>query len=325
MNLLLRRRAMMMQQSRLPYDYQKVEYLEATDFQYIRTGVFKSSTDRLWRIVAKVSFSNVSGRRLHGADGLSNFGVANGYVQISQTSASGDMPTEPLLNVEPNTKIVYDLTFDAQHQMVTGTVNDTQYSFTRSMLVSNQEFSIFRSSNNEAVQTIGKVFSYDIYTRNVLSRKLIPCYRKSDNVAGMYDLANSGKNLFDGEWLTGIYSTATGVYNPLLNRVCTKNFIKVKPSTNYIFSFNGANIPNSAMRIIFYDATGNYIGSVSNVFQFKTPANCYNVNMYLAENHTVDEEIKMMVEKGTVATTYEPYPFYTNAGTGDFIVGPDIT
>lgn len=38
----------------------------------------------------------------------------------------------------------------------------------------------------------GKIYEFKLYDNDILVRNFIPCYRKSDNVAGMYDIV-SGK------------------------------------------------------------------------------------------------------------------------------------
>ena len=49
---------------------------------------------------------------------------------------------------------------------------------------------IFRRANNTS-NLIGKIGEIIISNNGIIKRDFIPCYRKSDNVAGLYDLVNN--------------------------------------------------------------------------------------------------------------------------------------
>ena len=66
------------------------------------------------------------------------------------------------------------------------------------------------------------------------------------------------RNLFDGVWQSGIYSTTTGVYSSAENRVSNKNMIAVQPDTKYVASGDGVN----AIRWLFYDSNKAFISRI---------------------------------------------------------------
>lgn len=49
---------------------------------------------------------------------------------------------------------------------------------------------IVTSSSSSNYRCAAKVYSYEMYFDGELIRDLVPCYRKSDNVVGLYDMAN---------------------------------------------------------------------------------------------------------------------------------------
>lgn len=59
--------------------------------------------------------------------------------------------------------------------------------------IENKKFLIFCSNSNGTPNkfSIVKIYGIKIYSFNILERHLIPCYRISDNIAGMYDIVNN--------------------------------------------------------------------------------------------------------------------------------------
>lgn len=51
-------------------------------------------------------------------------------------------------------------------------------------------FGVVNSSNSSNYRCAAKLYSYKMYFDGELIRDLVPCYRKSDNVVGLYDMAN---------------------------------------------------------------------------------------------------------------------------------------
>ena len=51
----------------------------------------------------------------------------------------------------------------------------------------------------------GKLYSCNIYDNTIIIRNLVPCYRKADSVAGLYDLVNNTfyTNQGTGEFTVG--------------------------------------------------------------------------------------------------------------------------
>jgi hypothetical protein len=71
--------------------------------------------------------------------------------------------------------------------------NDQTRSYTASSGSPNLPLILFGLSNGGNIdgrKFIGNIYYFKIYISGILSKEFIPCYRKSDNVVGMYDVIN---------------------------------------------------------------------------------------------------------------------------------------
>lgn len=134
----------------------------------------------------------------------------------------------------------------------------------------------------------------------------IPCYRKSDHKPGMYDLANSRKNLFNkDEGVSGIGH--------------------VKPNTQYTFSFTKEAAVRTTIIEVLRDGSEVQIWTESSSGELGPKAITFTTSAntdYIRTNSKGFPNAQL--EEGSAATAYEPYPFYVNQGTGEFSVGDDI-
>lgn len=124
-----------------------------------------------------------------------------------------------------------------------------------------------------------------------------------------------GKNLFDenGECLKGKYINNNGVNTDVSGLNATANLfttpIYVSPNTQYVVRCSNpvirtGNAGKYWNRIIYYDASGNFISRTileGGTLAFTTPSNC----AYILNNPSDGSNIQ--IELGSTATTYEPY------------------
>lgn len=96
-------------------------------------------------------------------------------------------------------------------------LDGTKLNFTAGTSMANANLILFRVLNDNRV-FLGKIYSTKVYDDNILIRDLVPCYRKSDNVIGMFDLVNNVfyTNAGSGTFLKG-------------NNTSNNNYIKYKP------------------------------------------------------------------------------------------------
>lgn len=116
-----------------------------------------------------------------------------------------------------------------------------------------------------------------------------------------------GKNLFDGQLELGGYGS-TGAKVEANANYRNANTILVEPSTTYTFSINGA---SQKYVILFYDINGNFISQNTSLTTgtFTTLNNAYFINFRTFNADFVSDffNLKVQLEKGSSATTYELY------------------
>ena len=173
-------------------DYQQVEYLESTGTQYIDTGFTQTS---LMTIDCDIENTSPSynylfggsqydaGRGVNVYNGLYynntleyNYGLNGGY--IAYTAASRVFMTQVL--TDNNTKM-------------TATINGESFTCNVGTALAS-EVRVFAASTTTGYRRIYsgmKLYMFKIYDAGTIVRDFIPCYRKSDNVAGLYDVCTN--------------------------------------------------------------------------------------------------------------------------------------
>ena len=174
--------------SQLPTEYQEVEYIESSGTQYIDTG-YKPTSNNLriaceFEYTADHSASSVFGSESSGKYSIVPWGAPEFYVGsstqlLAQTTAL-------------NTK--YALDAHANAGTLTVSLNGTTHSASYSgSILTTVNMGIFCNIiAGVASQFCSmKLYAMYIYDNGNLVRDFVPCYRKSDNVAGLYDLVNN--------------------------------------------------------------------------------------------------------------------------------------
>jgi len=172
--------------SRLPSAYQEVEYIESTGTQWIDTN-FSPNQDT--RVVIDYQDDDIT-ISTHGFIG-SRDNVNNGFIIGGRSThywyaQYGNEQTPGTIFLNNNLRHLVDL-------------NKTLLYYDNSLIhtFSSQVFNVsktlylfmtsdFGSTNN----SLAKIFKCQIYNNNILVRDFVPCYRKSDNEIGLYDLVN---------------------------------------------------------------------------------------------------------------------------------------
>ncbi len=185
---------------RLPSEYQEVEYIESTGTQYIDTGFQPNNNTRVvmdFEITEELSgtyclFGARVGPNTQNYSMLyinSNFrsDYNNSYEQTWALSSIGrrtiDKNKETTI-IDNVSKSYENVAFQTPHNL---------------FLLANNNVGAVRW------QIPAKLYSCQIYNNDVLVRSFIPCYRTSDNVAGLYDLVNKVfyENAGTGTFLIG--------------------------------------------------------------------------------------------------------------------------
>lgn len=179
--------------SQLPTEYQEVEYIESSGTQYIDTGFVVNKSDSYVLEIDGLFPSQA--QAYQGCNGYMQFFVTNKYGISDKSSISvGNRDT---------VRIAY------ANQTATLTVNGSQAESKSwaSYSGANVKLGVLRMGdvnngwfNGDAAS--GTIYGYKVWKDEVLVSDCIPCYRKSDNVAGLYDLVtnvfytNAGSGVF---------------------------------------------------------------------------------------------------------------------------------
>jgi hypothetical protein len=191
----------------LPAEYQQVEYIESTGTQYIDTEyVPNSNTNIIFDFEYKSGTSNryipILGQRISETEKLFALWVyeSTGEVAVNfdktdtwNISGTNGVGRHVYKNIGGNFYLDGQLISEISY-------NDFEASYTLAV------FGLKTSASTADVrQLCGKVYSLKVYDNDILERDLVPCYRKSDNVVGLYDLVydkfytNAGTGTFSYE------------------------------------------------------------------------------------------------------------------------------
>lgn len=206
-----RRRIMLMQivkqDELLPREYQRVEYIESSGTQWIDTGVSASIAHKLkWELDAQMLSSLEVNGCFFGSRSSStryyqfchNAGV-NGWITQSGGVTYKDVGQK---NNDRN-QFVYDV------KNAIFTQNSTSYTVQQAQSVTDSTtvglFARKDYGNVLSRQSSVRLWSFKVYENDVVIRDFIPCYRKSDNEIGVYDIVNDlfYTNQGTGEFLKG--------------------------------------------------------------------------------------------------------------------------
>lgn len=194
----------------LPEAYEEVEYIESTGTQWFDSNITILAKTN---IKCKVLWTNISGNypMLYGAWSVFSLSsMPSGYFCIASGGRSNN-PWSSGPTVSANTL------YEIAHKPNTFTINGTEYTIPNagtSNSNTDRHIIIFAASNtgnvpyNWSTYAKAKMYYFKVYNEDELVNYLIPCYRKSDNVIGMYDLVN---NVFYTNAGTGTFSKGEDV------------------------------------------------------------------------------------------------------------------
>lgn len=172
----------------IPSEYEEVEYIESTGTQYINTGFKLNTNCRIvfdYYLTDLVSFSPFGSYQTQNQIGFTSYVTDN-------TSRFGTFVTRRLTgnynNYQINNRAHFEYSKNGLYQN-----GSLVYSITTNDAVSNYNCFIFGRNADDVATGLGNIrlYYFKIYNNDSLVRNFIPCYRKSDNVAGLYDLVNS--------------------------------------------------------------------------------------------------------------------------------------
>ena len=185
----------------LPSTYQEVEYIQSDGSQYIDTGISSTSAIAEWQIKLDPLGNYVHNYEQYLA-GDRNAGVQGGKLYYAggtiryQGTPIGSGQELSLCDYDIGAVELAMMTRDGV--TCDGTVKSTYPGGVWGSLT----FWIFNSHSETGLGATMRLYYLKMYSDAVLVRNFIPCYRKSDNVIGLYDtvsktfFTNSGSGSF---------------------------------------------------------------------------------------------------------------------------------
>ena len=170
--------------SKLPTEYQEVEYISSTGTQYIKTNISCNYNDTV-KMVSIGNFNLTNNTAWQGVNAYLQHNISSSKVSDGSSSLSLSNNEEITVSYDGNTH-VETVTVGSSSEQMSRTWNDSSYGGNVTFLKMGDKDSIYSASGVSAYLKGGK-----IYVDNILKVDLIPAVRKSDNVAGMYDVINN--------------------------------------------------------------------------------------------------------------------------------------
>ena len=202
----------------LPDTYTQLEYIESTGTQYIDTGVNADNKLKLDMDMEFTSKGISTYKNPFGA--IYNTGALRLHINPNNASSVNiqtgpNNSNVPVFNGYPYTTRFQSI-IDILNKTITTRIDDTTQESTLTYTNSfnlNMNFWLFRrNANSEDLKyySYNKLYYFRMYQNGTLVRDFIPCYRNSDNEAGLYDLIN---NVFYTNQGTGKFIKGPSIIN----------------------------------------------------------------------------------------------------------------
>lgn len=199
---------MISKKSRLPGGYQEVEYIESTGTQYIDTDFYPNQNTNFDTDINFISANEGTAiplfacRKSFSEHPYYGVWISASKVPIYIYGGSNDTSSKGIIlsnNIRTNIK-------NNRNKLYFNNIETN--SVPLQIFQSMYNLFLFGLNNNgshDGRNLRMKMYYFKLYDNDILIRNFIPCYRKSDNKVGMYDLAEDKfyTNQGTGEFLKG--------------------------------------------------------------------------------------------------------------------------
>ena len=178
--------------SLLPKEYQQVEYIESTGTQHINTNILYDISNNYEIIADLIALEGSDGKYFCGWNAGGSFGAKSSSYELYTGSSSLILDTRIRTQINMKINANADTTTDYIGIQSNNTQNGSRLHTNLLSYAGNLGFPIFAIASQGFIgnNSLIKLFSFSIKVNNILIRDFIPCYCKSDNEIGLYDLVN---------------------------------------------------------------------------------------------------------------------------------------
>jgi hypothetical protein len=178
-------------QNVLPNEYQEVEYIESTGTQYINlnyvpTANLSKVETRVERLSMPTQYGNIFGSELDGTNRL--------FLRYENDGTRISFFKPWRQNYDNPESGIIDIIVDFPNRVLkigSQTYADMQYSKSGNLLPWYLFSLNYKGNTATDCWFGGRMYYFKLYENNELIKNMIPCYRKSDNEIGMYDLVTN--------------------------------------------------------------------------------------------------------------------------------------
>ena len=222
----------------LPSEYQQVEYIEGTGTQYLVIDYIASGNTKTkgkFKIMDTSKGAFLFGSRDEKGEYFYGLNWGGGIPYKYYNSYYYGTITNKTIDNEIHTfyKDKGDLYID---DVLTLHINDKAFTTPSKMNV----FGCYNGVTKGYLPAIARIYDLQFYDEDILKVDLIPCYRKSDNVIGMYDLVNNKFyiNQGTGAFLKGknksMYKIPVKVSGKITNIYLNEPLRKINDYADYV-------------------------------------------------------------------------------------------
>lgn len=194
----------------LPDEYQNVEFIQSTGSQTINTGYYATVNTKI-ELQAMITETNrlsewtqITGARnsyRHSSALQVGYYLVNDYLHIDYGTNGTTFGNNA--NIIYRNQIFY-VKVENNNHIINDTTGTNLGTFSGT---SSYPLWIFDENNAGSMERrfVGRIYYYKIYENNNLERDYVPCYRKSDNKVGLYDLINGTFNtdIYNNNFIKG--------------------------------------------------------------------------------------------------------------------------
>ena len=189
----------------IPAEYQQVEYIQGTGTQWIDTGVLASENNS-FEVKAQLLHTNENSQTIWGGRRSSSNPIQGNQLSCVKSTGTYQFCCGDNVGLSKDWDTNLHTFYANKNKLYID--GNLEYTVTSNVITEENSVCLFATNTGGTVWFAGgslKMFYCKIWNNETLIRDFVPCYRKSDNVVGLYDRVNNVfyANAGTGEFLKG--------------------------------------------------------------------------------------------------------------------------